>query len=78
LTDAVKSGHSSDGITESQDPSGAEFGEDRLVALLRDLREEPIERILERVFQVVKAFAGPAPQFDDITLVLVRRGAGDV
>lgn len=65
----------SDGITESQDPSSAEFGEDRLLECLRELHEQPVGTILERVLDSALGFAGTAPQFDDMTLVLVRRPA---
>ena len=63
----------SDGITESQNLAQEEFGEDRFAALLATLRDDPVETIQAKVFEAVGAFAGAAGQFDDITLVLVRR-----
>jgi len=63
----------SDGITEAADAADAEFGEERLTELLRLRREDPLDRLLEAVLDEVRTFAGPAPQHDDMTLVLVRR-----
>ncbi len=67
----------SDGITESQNTANDEYGEDRFIGLLRDLRGEPLPAIRDRVLEAVRDFAGAAGQFDDITLVLIRREAGD-
>jgi serine phosphatase RsbU (regulator of sigma subunit) len=67
----------SDGITESQNTANDEYGDDRFIGLLRDLRGEPLPAIRDRVLEAVRDFAGAAGQFDDITLVLLRREAGD-
>jgi phosphoserine phosphatase RsbU/P len=62
-----------DGITESRNDAKAEFGEERLVALLRRDADQPVARIIETVFEDVRAFTGCAEPCDDMTLVLVRR-----
>ncbi len=64
----------SDGITEapSQEDS-EEFGAQRLTALLREHRKEPVDTILDAAFEAVGAFTGAGPPADDQTLVLIKR-----
>ena len=50
-----------------------EFGESRLTAIVRDARHPPSAEIVSRVFEAIDQFAGTAPQFDDITLMILRR-----
>jgi serine phosphatase RsbU (regulator of sigma subunit) len=49
------------------------FGEDRLTEAIAASLDAPVAAIVERVFEAIDAFAGRAPQFDDITLLVVRR-----
>ncbi len=63
----------SDGITECPSPEDEEFGEERLIELLREARTRPVGEILETVDRVVTDFAGGASQGDDQTMVLIRR-----
>lgn len=63
----------SDGVPEAQDTSDEEFGEDRLLAYLRTVCDESAADIVAGVFREVDLFAGAAPQFDDITLVVIKR-----
>ena len=49
-------------------------GEDRLTECLRAKASEPSSSIVQNVFDAIDAFAGDAPQFDDITLMIVKRG----
>jgi sigma-B regulation protein RsbU (phosphoserine phosphatase) len=61
----------SDGITEPENDYG-EFGEDRLIDLVRSNRHLPLERISEIVTSAVYEWIGANEQPDDITLVLAR------
>lgn len=63
----------SDGVTDAQNEAEEEFGEDRLATVVRAAVDEPVEAIVGRVFDAIDAFAGAAPQFDDITLMVLRR-----
>jgi serine phosphatase RsbU (regulator of sigma subunit) len=63
----------SDGVTEANDPQGEEFGETRLVELLRNARQQPADKILNTITQAVHDWMAGAPAADDITLVVVRR-----
>jgi sigma-B regulation protein RsbU (phosphoserine phosphatase) len=61
----------SDGVTEPENDYG-EFGEDRLIQLVRENQHLPLERITEIVTAAVKDWIGENEQPDDITLVLAR------
>jgi sigma-B regulation protein RsbU (phosphoserine phosphatase) len=61
----------SDGVTEAGIESDSEYGEDRLTAMLASVRNDSVERGLERIVESVKSFAS-GQQNDDITLILLR------
>ncbi len=63
----------SDGVSDAQNASDDEFGESRLTAIVREARHESSAAIVAKVFTAIDAFAGAAPQFDDITLLVLRR-----
>jgi len=62
-----------DGVSESQNPQGEQFGEARLAQLLCAHSHEPAEAIADAIEAAVRAFVGPAAQADDFTLVLMKR-----
>ncbi|HYA96190.1 MAG TPA: SpoIIE family protein phosphatase [Terriglobales bacterium] len=61
----------SDGVTEPENEFG-EFGEERLIEIVRDHRHLPLPRISEMVTSAVNDWIGANEQPDDITLVLAR------
>ena len=61
----------SDGVTEPENDYG-EFGEERLIQLVRDNRHLPLTRITEIVTAAVDDWIGDKEQPDDVTLVLAR------
>ena len=61
----------SDGVTEPENDFG-EFGEKRLIDLVRENRELPLARISEIVTAAVDDWIGANEQPDDVTLVLAR------
>jgi sigma-B regulation protein RsbU (phosphoserine phosphatase) len=61
----------SDGITEPENEFG-EFGEQRLLELIRENSGLSLERIAEEVKAAVSDWIGSAEQPDDMTLVLAR------
>ncbi|MGC2186718.1 MAG: SpoIIE family protein phosphatase [Terriglobales bacterium] len=61
----------SDGVTEPENDFG-EFGEQRLIDLVWEHREQPLARICEMVTAAVDDWIGAHEQPDDITLVLAR------
>src|SRR5215469_9364068 len=63
----------SDGVTEPENEFG-EFGEARLIELVQENRDLPLDRIAEVVTAAVDDWIGGAEQPDDVTLVLARAG----
>jgi sigma-B regulation protein RsbU (phosphoserine phosphatase) len=61
----------SDGVTEPENDFG-EFGEERLIDLVRENQHYPLQRITEIVTAAVDDWIGANEQPDDITLVLAR------
>jgi len=63
----------SDGVTDAQNLRDEEFGDERLKDVLDAAAAEPAAAIVGSVFAALDAFAGDAPQFDDITICVVKR-----
>ncbi|HYW72116.1 MAG TPA: PP2C family protein-serine/threonine phosphatase [Pyrinomonadaceae bacterium] len=63
----------SDGILESQNASGEEFGYDRLKAELAKAVSTSADAILFSVLGAVQDFATIRPLMDDMTLAVIRR-----
>src|SRR6266851_1570411 len=61
----------SDGVTEPENDFG-EFGERRLIELVQENSDLPLDRITEIVTAAVDDWIGGAEQPDDVTLVLAR------
>jgi serine phosphatase RsbU (regulator of sigma subunit) len=60
-----------DGVIESLNAAGEEFGMDRLVALLGANARASAPEILARLKEAVLAFSANAPQYDDITIMVI-------
>ncbi|HUB02354.1 MAG TPA: SpoIIE family protein phosphatase [Terriglobales bacterium] len=61
----------SDGVTEPESDYG-EFGEERLIQIVRENRHLPLERITPLVTAALDEWIGDNEQPDDVTLVLAR------
>jgi phosphoserine phosphatase RsbU/P len=66
----------SDGIYEYQNDLGEQYGEQRVEEILAAHHGQPMARLSTLLLDAVQAFAGGAPQEDDMTIVLVKREAG--
>jgi sigma-B regulation protein RsbU (phosphoserine phosphatase) len=62
-----------DGLTEAVDESDREFGLGRLERAVEERRNLPAARLCDEVLGQVADFARGMPQYDDQTLLLVRR-----
>jgi serine phosphatase RsbU (regulator of sigma subunit) len=60
-----------DGVTESCNVAGEEFGEQRLLDSLQQRRELPAHRLLAFVVDEIQKFS-PHEQHDDITLIIAN------
>lgn len=63
----------SDGIIEAMNAWHEEFGEGRLLAVVKQNRALTANALIEAIIQSVKQHAGQAPQSDDMTLVVVKK-----
>lgn len=62
-----------DGVTEAPDAENTLFGEERLLDVLRARVGATAPEIQAAILESIRAFVGNAPQFDDITLVTLKR-----
>jgi phosphoserine phosphatase RsbU/P len=62
----------SDGVTEPENDFG-EFGEERLLDVVRRHRHLSLEAISDQVVQTLRSWIGAQEQPDDVTLVLARQ-----
>ena len=60
-------------MTEANDLSEREFSLERLIEVLKQQRERPAREIVDAVIQDIDLFVGEAPQFDDITMMVMKR-----
>ena len=61
-----------DGVTEAFNAEGEMFGDDGLQAALETAAHGPVQEVVNGIVREVKAFAGSAPQSDDITVMAIR------
>ena len=64
----------SDGMFETPDKKGREFGLERLKKAFLSVREKPSDEVCQALIQRVKEHAGAPPE-DDCTVVVVKRAA---
>jgi phosphoserine phosphatase RsbU/P len=61
-----------DGVVEAQNQAEEMFGEDRLKSVIQHERSGGAESLLSAIRAAVLSFSGKAPQYDDLTLVVLR------
>jgi sigma-B regulation protein RsbU (phosphoserine phosphatase) len=64
-----------DGITEAQDRREEFFGEKRLVATVKTHKGASAQDVQSVLMREVRAFSGDVPQYDDIAVMILVRGA---
>ncbi|WP_428563540.1 MAG: SpoIIE family protein phosphatase [Solidesulfovibrio sp. DCME] len=62
-----------DGIWEARDVTGAMYGKERLMDVIRRTAGWPAQAILEAVLADLAAFRGAAHQEDDVTLMVIKK-----
>ena len=60
-----------DGVTEAPNEAGEEFGESRLMKIVRAHKKVEVQEMLSAILADVQQFSG-ASQADDLTLVIAR------
>jgi len=64
-----------DGCTDARDPDGRFFTEERLIRLIESMGTTPAEQVAAQILEALSAHISTALQFDDITLIAIRREA---
>ena len=62
-----------DGVTETLNAEGDEFGLDRVMQSVRASATNGAQAIVRKIIEDVRDFTGSLPQNDDITLVAIRK-----
>jgi sigma-B regulation protein RsbU (phosphoserine phosphatase) len=62
----------SDGVSEANDALGREFGTERLLQVVNDVRAQPARAIVDAIFAAVQEFRGDTPPNDDMTAVALK------
>jgi sigma-B regulation protein RsbU (phosphoserine phosphatase) len=65
----------SDGISEAMNESEEEYGEEKLKELISNHIEDSPDKIIENILSDVEMFVGKASQWDDMTLMIIKRDA---
>jgi sigma-B regulation protein RsbU (phosphoserine phosphatase) len=61
-----------DGVSEAQNPEGDEFGEARLAEVIAAHAHLSAEELRDRIVAGLRAWVCDAPQYDDLTLVVMK------
>jgi len=61
-----------DGLTEAMNHKGEEFGVDRIKVTLKASSHLPVHEIRDELVRRVKEWCGNAPQYDDLTFVIMK------
>jgi sigma-B regulation protein RsbU (phosphoserine phosphatase) len=62
-----------DGFIEWANAEGEDFGQNRIVEVIRSYRDLPSATIISALQSAVVKFAGPMQQLDDLTALVVKR-----
>ncbi|HEY5766929.1 MAG TPA: GAF domain-containing SpoIIE family protein phosphatase [Candidatus Udaeobacter sp.] len=62
-----------DGVTETLNSEGDEYGVDRMTQSVRASANDGAQAIVKRIIEDVREFTGSVPQNDDITVIAIRK-----
>ncbi len=62
-----------DGVVEAHNSNQEQFGEKRMLEIAFGLKHRPVDDLNDAIVSEVRAFTGSEGQFDDLTMVLVKR-----
>jgi sigma-B regulation protein RsbU (phosphoserine phosphatase) len=61
-----------DGVSDARNRQGERLGEEQVVELARQHRDETPARIVDRIFALLDQHTGDTRRRDDLTIVLLR------
>lgn len=64
-----------DGFWEWENKSGEQFGIERVLAVVRQFKDQEPEVVIAELYDAVLNFAGGTPQQDDLTALLIKRSS---
>lgn len=64
-----------DGFIEAVNADSKEFGEERLMQLVKENHNKSAKSMVETIFKEVKDFAGSSTQYDDMTMICLKTKA---
>jgi sigma-B regulation protein RsbU (phosphoserine phosphatase) len=62
-----------DGVTETLNSEGDEYGVDRMMQSVRASANDGAQAIVKTIIKDVRDFTGSVPQNDDITVIAIRK-----
>ena len=62
-----------DGVIEAKNSNDEEFGEKRLTGLIMENKDLKADELAEKIFFETKEFSKSLPQFDDITILIIKK-----
>lgn len=62
-----------DGVTEAQNNLNEEYGDENLITFVKNIRGETSKTILGEITNSIDAFTKGMPQYDDITLIILKK-----
>lgn len=65
----------SDGVTDTTNPEGEMFGEDRLATVLQHQVGQPAKVLVRAVLEALESFRSGAKIVDDVTIMAIRRSS---
>jgi sigma-B regulation protein RsbU (phosphoserine phosphatase) len=66
-----------DGVTEAANEADEQWGEERLIELLRSVPRSSCTEVVARIVGEVRRFEGARGASDDVTLIVARRATGN-
>ena len=63
----------SDGVTEAMNENNEEFGEEKLISIIKSNQDLKAKDLIDKIVTEVKAHSSKVEQSDDITLMVIKR-----
>jgi serine phosphatase RsbU (regulator of sigma subunit) len=61
-----------DGVVEAENAGHGQFGEERLMAVIREYHHLPAAGFLTKIQEAIEEFITGAPQYDDLTILVLK------
>ncbi len=65
----------SDGVTEAMNSNNEEFGEEKLISIVKSNQDLKVKELIEKIVAEVRVHSSKVEQSDDITLLAIKRNS---